>query len=308
MSGMHAMPERRAGAADAEAGPPGKVDLHCHTNASDNTFGAADVVRQAAEAGVAALAITDHDTTAAVEEASRLGRSLGVEIVPGIEISAYDYERKRRAHILGLFIDPAHPALAALCDPIVERRTRLSYEMTERLAAAGYDIAWDDVLRYAGPGGAAFKQHIMHALVDRGYANHLFGELYRRLFSRGENGEPGIAHLPMRYVDARDAIRAVLDAGGIPVLAHPGQLRNFEAIPEWVDCGLQGLEVLHPSHSEEDLSRAAQAAAEYGLLVTGGSDFHGGYGDARWPLGSMDAGAESLATLRERALRNAGAR
>ncbi|NBD23664.1 PHP domain-containing protein [Paenibacillus glycinis] len=286
-----------------EAG--GKIDLHCHTSASDNTFSAEDVVGQAAAAGIATLAITDHDTTAGLPDAMRTGKRLGVEIVPGIEISAYDFGRKRRAHILGLFVEPEHPALARLCGPIVERRTRLSEQMTARLIEAGYGIDWDLVRSHAGDGGAVFKQHVMHALVDRGYANELFGALYRELFSRGEGDKPGIAYLPMQYVDARDAIRAVLDAGGVPVLAHPGQLGNYEAIPDWVDCGLQGIEVHHPSHDEADCILAAEAAARHGLIATGGSDYHGGYGSARWPLGSIDAGTACLEALRERAGQNA---
>lgn len=171
-----------------------------------------------------------HDTTKGLQEAIGLGSSYEVHIVPGIEISAYDKERGSRAHILGLYIEPGHPALASLCDPIVSRRHELSKRMVAKLQAAGYDISWAQVQRYAEGGTGVYKQHIMHALLDAGYTDAIYGPVYKRIFARPENGRTaGAAYLPMEYVDAVDAIRAVLEAGGVPVLAHPGQFRNFDA-------------------------------------------------------------------------------
>jgi predicted metal-dependent phosphoesterase TrpH len=179
--------------------------------------------------------------------------------------------------------------------------------MVDKLIEAGYRITWDEVQQYAQGGSAVFKQHIMHALMDQGYCMEILGPLHKKLFSRGDEGtEPGIAYIPMQYVDAKAAIRAVREAGGVPVLAHPGQLHNFEAIPEWVVEGLEGIEAVHPSHSAADEERAQAYAAEYDLVLTGGSDFHGMYGSGgrhgspAYPLGSVDAGLACVAELEKR--------
>lgn len=281
-----------------------KADLHCHTDASDNTYGADEVVAAAKEAGLTYLGITDHDTTAGLAEALRCGERHGIEIVPGIEISAADRERGRRAHILGYYIEPDHPAIRALCDPINARRSEASRLMVAKLAEAGYRISWEDVSPYAARSTAVFKQHIMHALMDRGYCDDIYGPLEKKLFGRGGEGRtPGIALVPIEYADAREAIRAVRAAGGVPVLAHPGQLRNFEAVEEWVACGLEGIEAFHPSHTQEDTDRALELASRYGLAVTGGADFHGGYGAGRHPLGSVFAGEEAVDELKRRKAR-----
>ncbi len=278
----------------------GKVDLHCHTKASDNTLSIREVILAAKAAGISHLAITDHDTTLGLEEAMVLGLQHHVHIIPGIEISAYDYKRNRRAHILGYFITPDHPALAELCNPIVDQRHQASVEMVQKLNVAGYKVTWEQVLRYAEGGSAVYKQHIMHALMDSGYCEELFGTLYRKLFSRnGEGGQPGLAYIPLVYADAVAAIRAIREAGGVAVLAHPGQLHNYEAIAEWVEAGLEGIEVHHPSHDGAEVEKARSYAERYHLVMTGGSDFHGGYGNPAYPLGSVDVGRINLQALME---------
>lgn len=263
------------------SGSSGKfaVDLHCHTWKSDNDHSIEEVLRLARERGVTHLAITDHDTTAGLEEAVRLGEELGIAVIPGIEISAYDFERRRRAHIVGLFVTPGHAALEELCGPTVRLRDELSRRMVDRLISAGYRISWPKVQAYAKAGTGVFKQHIMHALLDEGYADGIYGPVYDKLFKRAENGEPGIAYMPMTYVDAFDAIAAIRQAGGVPILAHPGQLGNYEAVAEWAEAGLQGIEAYHPSHSEAHTARALELAERYGLAVSGGTDFHGRYGN-----------------------------
>lgn len=277
----------------------GIVDLHCHTKASDNTYTVREVLSAAHTAGIRYLAVTDHDTTAGVAEALMWGERLGVDVIPCIEISAYDFARRRRAHILGYYVQPEHPALARLCRPILERRTQATRQSVEQLVAAGYRISWEQVGRIAAGGTAVYKQHIMAALMESGHCQELFGDLYRSLFARGGNGEaPGTAFVPMQYVDAADAIRAIREAGGVPVLAHPGQLGNYEAIGEWVQAGLEGIEVYHPDHDREEEQKARGYAEQYGLAMTGGSDFHGGYG--RSALGSVDAGFLNLLALKAR--------
>ncbi|ODA42407.1 PHP domain-containing protein [Desulfosporosinus sp. BG] len=273
------------------------IDLHVHTNISDNFLSASEVIRLAKGKGITHLAITDHDTTKGLTEAITLGQEIGVKIVPGIEISAYDYQRNKRAHILGLFIEPGHPSLDLLCTSLVQNRNQASYEMVNKVIAAGYDISWEDVRKYEG-GTGVYKQHIMHALLDKGYCESIYCNLYKKLFRRGGSSEAqGIAYIQLDYIDAQEAIGAVREAGGIAVLAHPGQLGNFEAIDEWVELGLEGIEVFHPSHTEEDRQMSKYYAQKHNLIMTGGSDFHGFYAEKPVELGCLDLAQDCINEL-----------
>ena len=273
------------------------IDLHVHTNISDNSLSISEVIRLALDKGITHLAITDHDTTKGLQEAINLGIEIGVGIIPGIELSAYDYQRNKRAHILGLNIEPGHHSLDLLCTSLVQNRNQASFEMVSKIIAAGYDISWEDVRKYEG-GTGVYKQHIMHALLDKGYCKSIYGDLYKELFHRGSSSEPqGIAFIQLEYIDARTAIRAVREAGGIAVLAHPGQLSNFDAIDEWIEFGLGGIEVFHPSHNEDNQQTALQYARKHNLIITGGSDFHGFYGENPVELGCLELNEECIDEL-----------
>lgn len=275
------------------------VDLHCHTNISDNSFTTEEVIGLAKRAGVTHLAITNHDTTAGLRDALRLGEQYGVEIISGIEISAYDYKRGRRAHFLGFYVEPEHTAIEELCAPLRTARHEACRVMVSRIREAGYAIEWEQVQAYAQGGTGVYKKHIMHALIDRGYTDAIYGPLYKLLFARGGDGkQPGIAYVPLTYVDAADAIRTIVAAGGVPVLAHPGQMDNYDAVPEWVEVGLQGIEVKHPDHGALEEARARTLAHQYDLVMTGGSDFHGFYWNSNNPLGSQSLGIESMEALK----------
>lgn len=278
-----------------------KVDLHCHTNISDCSFSFEEILKLALKENVGHLAITNHDTTKGLEEMVLLGREKSVEIIPAIEISAYDFSRNRRVHILGYFIESGHNAIEDLCGPILKERHEASYLMVKNLINAGYSISWEQVSKYAEGGTGVYKQHIMHALIDNGYADSIYGNVYKKLFSRGQNGEiPWIAFVPVEYVDAHLAVKAIIRAGGVPVLAHPAQYKSFEMVPELVNSGLQGIEVWHPLHGSDDEEKAQQLAAEFDLIMTGGSDFHGYYDEKNVVLGSKDPGLQAVAGLKKR--------
>lgn len=276
------------------------VELHCHTTFSDGSLSVRETLILAKEKGVTHLAITDHDTTGGIETALELGSSLGIEIIPGIEISAYDFRREKRAHILGYFVQPEHEALKKLCEPLIARRQEASHKMVEILSDAGYKITWEQVLPYAGDTGV-FKQHIMHALVTAGYSNSIFSNLAQTLFSRGEGSHPrGVAYVPLKYIDVIEAIQAVRSAGGVPILAHPGQYDNLPAVPEWVNAGLKGLEVKHPAHDAETEQRVNRLAQDFKLIATGGSDFHGLYSEHSFSLGEKNPWIKSVQALEEK--------
>ncbi len=283
------------------------IDLHVHTKISDNSLTVFEVILLAREKGIEYLAITDHDTTKGLKDAADIGRELGVHIIPGIEISAYDYKNQKRAHILGLYIKPGHNALERLCQPMVAARHQASREMVDRIIKAGYAISWAEVEKFAEGGTGVYKQHIMHALVDRGYCDSIYGPLYKTLFKRdGNTGVQGIAMIPLEYIDALDAIKAVRNAGGIAVIAHPGQLDNFDAIGEWAEAGLEGIEAYHQSHTEEEVERSLELAAKYDLTVTGGSDFHGRYGETVVEPGCKELSEACIRELEGRILKRRG--
>ncbi|WP_339317121.1 PHP domain-containing protein [Paenibacillus sp. FSL R10-2734] len=278
-----------------------KVELHCHTRMSDGSLHFAELLELAVQEQIGHLAVTNHDTTQGIAEMDEMCRERGIEFIPGIEISGYDAERQRRIHILGYFIEQDHEAIDALCSPLLLRRHEGCRLATERLIEAGYNIRWEDVQNYAAGGTGVYKQHIMHALIDQGYTDRIYGDLYKKLFSRGQRGEqPGIAYIPTEYVDARDAVRTIIQAGGVPVLAHPGQYQSFEAVDELVEAGLQGIEVWHPLHGEEDERQARELALNYNLIMTGGTDFHGFYGESPVTLGSKSPDAVVVGALKER--------
>ncbi|MBT2758011.1 PHP domain-containing protein [Mesobacillus foraminis] len=278
-----------------------KTELHCHTNISDCPLSIEQVLDLALEQKISYLAITNHDTTKGLREAAERGLKYGIEVIPGIEISAFDFTRGRRVHILGYFIEPGHHAIEKLCQPLVEKRHRASEEMVHRLNQGGYTITWERCLELAQGGTGVYKQHIMHALKEANYTDSIYGPLYKKLFNRGQNGEkPGIAFIPMEYVDAKAAVAAVCQAGGVPVLAHPGQYGNFDMVPDLFEAGLQGIEVWHPLHDEKHEEEARRLAIKHSLIMTGGSDFHGEYGEQPVELGSKCPGIETLAALHAR--------
>lgn len=280
-----------------------KTELHCHTNISDCSMKFDEVAALALEEGVTHLAIVNHDTVKGLKEMMAKGKALGIEVIPGVEMSAHDEKRGRKLHILGYFVEPDHPAIEKLCGTLIEERHEASAKAVKRLMQEGYQISWEQVTSFAEGGTGVFKQHIMHALINAGYTSSIYGDLYKKLFSK--NG--GIAYFPITYLDPHKAIQAILEAGGIPVLAHPGQYGNFEAVPELVNSGLMGIEVYHPLHSAEDEKQAKETAEEYQLLMTGGSDFHGFYGEDEVLLGSRDPGQEAAEALfRKKSLPSGG--
>ncbi len=250
------------------------------------------LVRLAARLGLPCVALTDHDTMDGVEPAREAGRACGVEVLPGIEISAFDFAHGKKVHLLCYF--PKRPqALLELCAETRERRTEATLRMAEKVARR-FPITPEDVRLCAGPSASLYKQHIMLALMQRGYTLSVFGELFDELFSARKNGW---AREEFAYPDIRDALRLAVESGGAPVLAHPGVYGNFEIIGELSKQGLAGIEAHHPRQSPEDTRRALEAARECGLICTGGTDFHGATASKATPLGTRLTEEAELARL-----------
>ena len=252
---------------------PFRADLHVHSTVSDGSETFEELVARASGAGITHIAFTNHDTTRGIAVAQRAGRAVGVTVVGGVEISAFDFSRGRKVHILGLGVREGSPAVERLCRPLLRRRDETSRWQLQRLLEAGYRVDVDKVERLAAASTCLYKQHIMAGMVDAPCASAEWQRLYRRLF-KGD----GIAARDIEYVDARDAVEAIVRDGGRAVLAHPGQMHSYELVPALVEAGLSGIERLHPDHGETDHDRCYNLAVRYGLFCTGGSDYHGLFG------------------------------
>lgn len=250
-----------------------KADLHVHSSYSDGSDSMEEVMKQAVANGITQISFVDHDTVAGLPEALALGRKYGIEVVPGIEISAYDFKRKRKVHILGYHYDSEAPQIQQLCQPLLERRHHHSMWQLEQIRACGFKLNADDIIDAAHPSSAVYKQHIMTFLTDAPYDSPEYKQLYQRLFKNG-----GIASGDITYADAFDAVQAIVADGGLAVVAHPGQLNSYDIIPELAEAGLGGIERNHPDHTAEDHKRIEVLAAKYNFVMTGGTDYHGTFG------------------------------
>jgi 3',5'-nucleoside bisphosphate phosphatase len=242
-----------------------RIDLHMHSTASDGSQPPEGVVAQALAAGVSAIALTDHDTVAGVTRARAAAEGTALHVVAGVELSAYQGDEE--SHLLGLHLsdlDAMERDLEAFRDA---RRTR-GEQMVERLNAIGVKITFDDVLE-AAAGGAIGRPHVAKALVENGWARDNRDAFDRYLGA----GRP--AFLDKRRLSLREAIDMVHQCGGIAVLAHPGGEGTLARLTALKAMGLDGVEVLHPSHSAEDRKRLLALADALALVPSGGSDSHG---------------------------------
>ena len=275
-----------------------KADLHIHSDVSDGSDTIAQIIEAAEKAGLDAIAITDHDTashmkqipeTAATAGTTRSARTAEVRVVAGVELSAEHKETKTKAHVLGYNISKPG-IITALAQPLIEKRNSNSEKQVEILLRNGYQIDADKLAR--ADGKYLYKQHIMDWLVSTGQSDDMFGEFYKNTFKRG-----GICDFDIEYIDVFDAVKAIKEAGGLAVLAHPGQQQNFWLIQQLVELGLDGLELNHHSHSAVDRETIRKIASQYGLILTGGSDYHGRYESLQYGIGDIlsdESGAAAI--------------
>lgn len=248
------------------AGAGALVDLHLHSTASDGTLPPAEVVRRAAAAGLAGLALTDHDTVDGIAEAAREADALGLAFLPAAELSAN--EPGRSVHLLAYGIDPTDGELQAFLSRFREDRLRRAREMVERLRALGLELEYAAVEREAGE-AAPTRAHVARALVrERLVGSH--EAVFRRWLSRGRPG-----FVEKRPTPPGEVMRRVRAAGGVTLLAHPGRTHGEDVIRRWVSEGLDGVEVRHPDNPPDVRARLEALVRELGLLRAGGSDWHG---------------------------------
>jgi predicted metal-dependent phosphoesterase TrpH len=263
--------------------PRGFVDLHSHSTASDGALAPEAVVETAAAAGLMAFALTDHDTLAGIAAAQEAGRRLGVRIVAGVELSLMDGDKE--VHMLGLHIARVD-ALQAELEAVRDSRKSRAEEIVAKLNALGVPLTVDAVFAEAA-GGAVGRPHIARALIAGGWVRD-----QREAFDRYLGaGRP--ANVDKQRISIADGIRLIHDCGGLAVIAHPGGDGRRERVEPLVALGLDGLEVKHPGHSAEDMLRIEALADHFGLVKSGGSDWHGASSGPR-VLGGMRVPEEWL--------------
>lgn len=250
-----------------------KADLHVHSTYSDGSKSLHEVLQEAKSNNVTHISFVDHDTTAGVQAAQVLGKDYGVTVIPGIEISAYDYKRNRKVHILGYNFHPETVCIKQLCTPLLKRRHCHTLWQIDQIIRAGYLLDIPLMLEAAKPSHTLYKQHIMQQLTSSPYTSDEYQALYRKLFKNS-----GVATGDIQYIDAFDAVKAIVRDGGIAVVAHPGQLDSFDIIPELVEVGLGGIERNHMDHEQADIAKVEALAEQYQLIMTGGTDYHGLFG------------------------------
>lgn len=278
-----------------------RIDLHTHSTVSDGTDSPADLVQVAAQAGLDAVALTDHDTTAGWDEAIA-ALPAGLTLVPGAELSCVSYHddgwRGISVHLLAYLFDPTSPAIVTEQQRLrIERRTRLR-AMAERMAGDGLPVDADEVMGLLPADSPAGRPHLAQALVRAGLVSTV-DEAFAEYLGNGRG-----YYLPRQDTPVEDAIDMIAAAGGVTVFAHPfarsrGRIVSVDTLATLAEHGLTGVEVDHPNHDAETRVQLRGLADELGLVPTGSSDYHGT--NKAIPIGAETTPPDSLEALMEKA-------
>jgi predicted metal-dependent phosphoesterase TrpH len=246
------------------------IDLHTHSKESDGTFSPEELIFYAKKKGLRSVAITDHDTVSGLLKAKPVAFKEGIELVPGVEISA-DY-KSGELHILGYYFDPVCEYLISGLDMLKKAREKRNPKMVEKLNDMGMKITFDDVAKYAG-GKIIGRPHIARALIEAGYASS-FEDAFARLIGKGKP-----AYVKKDRMSPYDAVSVIKKSGGVAFVAHPVSLEldtdeYKSAFSEFKDAGFDGIEVFHTKHSKQETEFFKSLAEEFEFLISGGSDFH----------------------------------
>lgn len=242
------------------------VDLHTHTTCSDGIARPDEIPGLAKKAGLKAVAITDHDTVLAIDRALQAASLLDIQVIPGIELSTMLNDTE--IHILGYFMDWQNEAFREKMRELKEGRLFRAEKMVARLNKLGINVHLDQVLQIAGE-GVVGRPHIADALVREGVVSS-YAEAFDRYI-----GQHGPAYVSKHLLSPAEAIGLIATAGGVPVLAHPATMHKDEFIPLLVKWGLKGIETIHPMHTPQLIQHYEEISQRYGLVCTGGSDYHG---------------------------------
>jgi len=244
----------------------GTVDLHIHTTCSDGVLSPKDIILKAKSTGLKAISITDHDTISGIESAKLVGESVGVELISGVEMSATHEDVD--VHILGYYIDTQNDTLNQYLDACKIHRLKRAEKMVHNLAKMGVKIDVDQILLKA-QNGSVGRPHIAAVLQERGYVK-TYSEAFGKYL-----GAHSPAYVKSIETPPAEVIEMISNAGGLSFLAHPGRSIPDDMLRYLIDLGLDGIEIIHPSHDEYQIQYYKEIANEYFLLFSGGSDYHG---------------------------------
>lgn len=262
-------------------------DLHCHTKLSDGSAALEEIIMMAKRLKIDTIAVTDHDTQSGCSRAALIAKPYGIKVLHGLEISAYDYERKRNVHIL--CYEPEFPnRLEGLIKQTLDRRREAHKEAIAKVQKR-FPINAEMVVRRSQGSTCIYKQHIMHAIIDSGCTDRMYGKAYELCF-----GKDGIAKTSIEYPDVFEVLELIHDSNGIAVLAHPYSYDSMELLPKLIEKGLDGIEVWHPTCSEEQIATLTEIANKHNLIKTGGSDFHGMYDSKVHTIGKCTTPDEEI--------------
>lgn len=271
-----------------------KTDLHLHSYFSDGYHSPEKLIDKARGQGIQILSITDHDSVNGISEATTYASKFGIEVIPGVEIST-DI-RDTEVHILGYFFDPRNEDLEHYLNFFREERYKRAIRMVKKLNILGLDITLDDVLLFA-QNSAIGRPHIAQALLAKGQVKSFFEAFYKYI------GNHAPAYERKVHLSPQSAFKIISDAGGLSFIAHPGNMPEI-LIKELIDAGVDGIEVIHPSHSPEQVRFYRGIVNEYFLLECGGSDFHGGKREDDENLGKYYTSPKVVDTIRTRLVKN----
>ncbi len=257
------------------------IDLHVHTSASDGQYDVEHIIKMASEKGIDTISIVDHDTVKAVEKAIRLGREKNINVIPGIEVSA---SYIHTMHILGYYIDIHDTHFLQKLQSLEDSRDARNRRYIEQFHKMDIDITMEDVKKNA-KGTVIGKPHFARALVEKGYINNYL-EAFSKFFSLEE-----FKTIKREGFKPKEVIKLILDAGGIPVLAHPKSLRLEgqeleKKILELKSYGLQGIECYYSYNTEDQIRNSIEIAKRNNMLITGGTDYHGETNDPELQMGT----------------------
>ena len=271
-----------------------KTDLHTHTYHSDGFYAPENLLTKAHNRGIKVLSITDHDSMNGISEAIEIAKKFEIEIVPGVEISS-DI-RDTEVHILGYFVDPNNKELEHYLNFFREERHKRAIRIVKKLNILGLNITIDDVLVFA-KNSAIGRPHIAQALLAKGQVKSFFEAFYKYI------GNHAPAYERKVHLSPQSAFKIINDAGGLSFIAHPGDMPEI-LIKELIDAGVDGIEVVHPSHSPEQVRFYRGIVNQYFLLECGGSDFHGGKREDDENLGKYHTTSKVVEAMKARLVKN----
>lgn len=270
-----------------------RADLHIHTNFSDGYYSPTEILEMSSHKGFIAISITDHDNVDGTKVALAESVNYGITVIPGVELSAQLDEKE--IHVLGYFFDPHNRQLNEYLNNFRRQRIQRASKIIGKLNSLGFEITIEDVLNKAG-NAAVGRPHIAETMVDLGLVNNYYSAFNRYI------GDNESACVNKENIPLEDAVKLIKEAGGLSFLAHPGNLID-DIIEDTIKTGIDGIEVIHPSHNSKQVKHFRSIANRYYILTSGGSDYHGGNRNDDQNFGSFTISNLNVLTLKKALLK-----